>query len=49
MHIGRKTQSTLIAIESFDQLSITESMELLLEKLSKARTNGDFLGSLSGG
>jgi transcription termination factor Rho len=30
-------------------LSITESMELLLEKLSKARTNGDFLGSLSGG
>jgi transcription termination factor Rho len=30
-------------------LSITESMELLLEKLSKARTNGDFLGSMSGG
>jgi transcription termination factor Rho len=30
-------------------LSITESMELLLEKLSKARTNSDFLGSLSGG
>jgi transcription termination factor Rho len=30
-------------------LSITESMELLLEKLSKARTNADFLGSLSGG
>jgi len=30
-------------------LSITESMELLLEKLSKARTNGDFLGSLSAG
>jgi transcription termination factor Rho len=30
-------------------LSITESMELLLEKLSKARTNGDFLNSLSGG
>ena len=30
-------------------LSVTESMELLLEKLSKARTNGDFLGSLSGG
>ena len=30
-------------------LSITESMELLLEKLSKAKTNGDFLGSLSGG
>jgi transcription termination factor Rho len=30
-------------------LSITESMELLLDKLSKARTNGDFLGSLSGG
>jgi len=29
-------------------LSITESMELLLEKLSKAKTNGDFLGSLSG-
>jgi transcription termination factor Rho len=29
-------------------LSITESMELLLDKLSKARTNGDFLGSLSG-
>jgi transcription termination factor Rho len=30
-------------------LSITESMELLLEKLSKARTKSDFLGSLSGG
>jgi transcription termination factor Rho len=30
-------------------LSITESMELLLEKLSKAKTNGDFLSSLSGG
>jgi transcription termination factor Rho len=29
-------------------LSITESMELLLEKLSKAETNNDFLGSLSG-
>jgi transcription termination factor Rho len=29
-------------------LSITESMELLLEKLSKAETNTDFLGSLSG-
>jgi hypothetical protein len=27
----------------------TTSMELLLEKLSKAKTNGDFLGSLSGG
>jgi transcription termination factor Rho len=30
-------------------LSVTESMELLLERLSKARTNGDFLSSLSGG
>jgi transcription termination factor Rho len=30
-------------------LSVTESMELLLEKLSKAKTNGDFLSSLSGG
>jgi transcription termination factor Rho len=30
-------------------LSVTESMELLLERLSKARTNGDFLNSLSGG
>jgi transcription termination factor Rho len=30
-------------------LSVTESMELLLERLSKAKTNGDFLGSLSGG
>ena len=30
-------------------LSITESMELLLEKLGKSRTNADFLGSLSGG
>jgi transcription termination factor Rho len=30
-------------------LSSTESMELLLERLSKARTNADFLGSLSGG
>jgi transcription termination factor Rho len=29
-------------------LSITESMELLLEKLSKAKTNTDFLSSLSG-
>jgi transcription termination factor Rho len=30
-------------------LSIAESMELLLDKLSKAKTNGDFLNSLSGG
>jgi transcription termination factor Rho len=30
-------------------LSITESMELLLEKLRKAPSNADFLGSLSGG
>jgi transcription termination factor Rho len=30
-------------------LSVTESMELLLDKLSKAKTNADFLGSLSGG
>jgi len=30
-------------------LSITESMELLLEKLAKTKSNGDFLGSLSGG
>ena len=30
-------------------LSSTESMELLLDKLSKAKTNADFLGSLSGG
>jgi transcription termination factor Rho len=30
-------------------LSSTESMELLLDKLSKAKTNTDFLGSLSGG
>jgi transcription termination factor Rho len=29
-------------------LSVTESMELLLEKLSKAKTNADFLGSLAG-
>jgi transcription termination factor Rho len=29
-------------------LSATESMELLLEKLSKAKTNSDFLSSLSG-
>ncbi|MEJ2109532.1 MAG: transcription termination factor Rho [Acidobacteriota bacterium] len=28
-------------------LSVTESMELLLEKLSKAKTNADFLGSLA--
>jgi len=30
-------------------LSITESMELLLEKLSKTKCNADFLGSLAGG
>jgi transcription termination factor Rho len=30
-------------------LSITESMELLLEKLSKTKSNSDFLNSLSGG
>jgi len=30
-------------------LSVTESMELLLEKLSKSKSNADFLGSLSGG
>jgi transcription termination factor Rho len=28
-------------------LSVTESMELLLEKLSKTKNNGEFLGSLS--
>ncbi|RPJ61464.1 MAG: transcription termination factor Rho, partial [Acidobacteria bacterium] len=30
-------------------LSVTESMELLLEKLSKSKTNSDFLRSMSGG
>jgi len=30
-------------------LSATESMELLLEKLSKTKNNSDFLSSLSGG
>ncbi len=30
-------------------LSVTESMELLLEKLSKTKKNADFLASLSGG
>jgi transcription termination factor Rho len=30
-------------------LSVTESMELLLEKLSKTKTNADFLGALSTG
>ncbi len=30
-------------------LSVTESMELLLEKLSKSKTNSDFLHSMSGG
>jgi transcription termination factor Rho len=30
-------------------LSVTESMELLLEKLSKTKCNADFLSSLSGG
>jgi len=30
-------------------LSVTESMELLLEKLSKTKSNADFLDSLSGG
>ena len=30
-------------------LSVTESMELLLEKLSKTKTNADFLNSMSGG
>ena len=30
-------------------LSVTESMELLLEKLSKSKNNGEFLRSMSGG
>jgi transcription termination factor Rho len=30
-------------------LSVTESMELLLERLSKSKSNADFLGSLSAG
>ena len=30
-------------------LSVTESMELLLEKLAKTKSNADFLGSMSGG
>ncbi len=30
-------------------LSVTESMELLLEKLAKTKSNSDFLGSMSGG
>jgi len=32
-----------------NQLSPTEAMELLLDKLSKTKTNGDFLASMSGG
>ncbi|MBI1748317.1 MAG: transcription termination factor Rho, partial [Acidobacteria bacterium] len=30
-------------------LSVTESMELLLDKLSKTKSNADFLSALSGG
>ena len=30
-------------------LSVTESMELLLEKLGKTKSNADFLKSMSGG
>jgi transcription termination factor Rho len=29
-------------------LSATESMELLLDKLSKTRSNAEFLGAMSG-
>jgi transcription termination factor Rho len=29
-------------------LSATESMELLLDKLGKTRTNGEFLNAMSG-
>jgi len=32
-----------------NQLAPTESMELLLDKLSKTKANGDFLASMSGG
>jgi len=32
-----------------NQLSPVEAMELLLDKLSKTKTNGDFLASMSGG
>ncbi|MCZ6752123.1 MAG: transcription termination factor Rho, partial [Acidobacteria bacterium] len=32
-----------------NQLSPTESMELLLDKLSKTKTNSDFLASMSAG
>lgn len=32
-----------------NQLSPTEAMELLLDKLSKTKSNGDFLASMSGG
>jgi transcription termination factor Rho len=32
-----------------NQLSPTEAMELLLDKLSKSKTNADFLNSMSGG
>ena len=30
-------------------LSTVEAMELLLEKMSKSKTNGEFLSSMSGG
>jgi len=30
-------------------LSVTESMELLLDRLAKTRSNADFLSSLTGG
>ena len=32
-----------------NQLSPVEAMELLLDKLSKTKSNGDFLAAMSGG
>jgi transcription termination factor Rho len=40
---------TWILRKVLNPLSVTESMELLLDKLSKTRSNADFLSSLSGG
>jgi transcription termination factor Rho len=56
---GTRKEELLLAREELNRvwvlrkvlnpLSVTESMELLLEKLGKTRSNSDFLKSMSGG
>ncbi len=44
-----RVQSCVVLRKVLTPLSPTEAMELLLSKMSKAKTNGDFLAAMASG